>query len=166
MPNRRKLDIAAGAICVALALLILFVAIPLGVQEPKKVKFAALSPSYYPRIATYFLLFFGVLLIGLRFFRKQSEHVESEKINWRNHATGCLVIMLILFLYYATLSYLGFVLSSIAALFLLLLLAGERKLWALTILPLVLPFALYYFFTHVANIPIPAGVLEPWLVGG
>ena len=166
MKNERKLDITAGLICVVLALLILFVAIPLGVQEPKKVKFVALSPSYYPRLVTYFLLFFGLLLVALRFFNKDTQHPIFENSFWRQNIKALLVIVAVLFLYYATLNYLGFVVSSIIALLALLFIAGERKLWALVLIPLGLPFALYYFFTHVANIPIPAGVLELWLVGG
>ncbi len=166
MQNDRKQDITAGLICVVLALLVLFVAIPFGVQEPKKVKFVALSPSYYPRIVAYFLLAFGLLLMGLRFFKSQSQQQLQTKSFWRQHTFALSGIILLLFLYYASLNYLGFVLSSVVALFLLLLIAGERKLWALIVIPLVLPFALYYFFTHVANIPIPAGVLETWLVGG
>jgi len=169
MQPDQKRDVTAGLVCVVLALLILFVAIPLGVQEPKKVKFVALSPSYYPRIVACFLLLFGVLLIGLRLFVKkhsvQSEHSEARESFWRSRITALLVISLVLILYYASLNYLGFVLSSIVALFILLLIAGERKIWALVFIPLVLPFALYYFFTHVANIPIPSGVLETWLVG-
>jgi len=165
MQTNRKLDITAGLICIVLALLILFVAIPLGVQEPKKVKFAALSPSYYPRIVAYFLLCIGVLLAGLRILSKQSEKVVNKTGSWQKHMVLFLLLVVVLFLYYATLNYLGFVLSSCIALLTLLLLAGERKVWALIIIPLALPFALYYFFTHIANIPIPAGVLESLLVG-
>jgi len=165
MQTSRKLDVTAGLLCIVLALLILFVAIPLGVQEPKKVKFVALSPSYYPRIVSYFLLCFGVLL-GLRFFARRTEPAEVKVVFWRKRLAALLLIVVVLFLYYATLNYLGFVLSSCIALFTLMLIAGERKLWALISIPLVLPFALYYFFTHVANIPIPAGVLQSLLVGG
>ena len=71
----------------------------------------------------------------------------------------------ILFFYYITLPSLGFVLSSTIVLFVLLLLAGDRNFASLLIIPLLLPISVYWFFTKVANIPIPAGILEPVLVG-
>jgi len=67
--------------------------------------------------------------------------------------------------YYIALEPLGFVLASTIALFVLLLLAGERSALALVSISLVLPITLHLFFTHVANIPIPSGVLQP-VIGG
>jgi len=74
-------------------------------------------------------------------------------------------ILITLLAYYACLETLGFVLSSTGALIILLLLAGERKPIPLILIPLLLPLGLHLFFTHLANIPIPAGPLQS-LIGG
>lgn len=156
-------DLIAGAGFVVIALLIIFLAIPYGVQEPKKVKFVALSPSYYPRLVSYCLLGFGLLYFLKQLFNRKvdSEVDKSSTIK----PIMLLVITATLLFYYLTLPWLGFVLSSTIVLFVLLLIAGDRNPIALIIIPLLLPIGVYWFFTKVANIPIPAGVLEPLLVG-
>ena len=167
MQTNRKQDLIAGVGFIVFAAAIVFIAIPYGVQEPKKVKFAALSPSYYPRLVCYCLLVFGVLLVISRsFFSKdRSESVAGNSETSGIRLPALLAIAATLLFYYFTLSSLGFVLASTVVLFVLLLLAGERQPWALISLPLLLPIGLYYFFVKVANIPIPSGILEPWLVG-
>ena len=170
MNLNQKRDLLAGLSFIAISLLILFVAIPLGVQEPKKVKFVALSPSYYPRLVCYCLLLFGLVLLVKKLFttKKRGSQVDGTSVD----GTGAelkpqmlLVLGGVLFFYYITLPSLGFVLSSTIVLFVLLLLAGDRSYISLLIIPLLLPIAVYWFFTKIANIPIPAGILEPVLVG-
>ena len=170
MNLNQKRDLLAGFGFIAISLLILFVAIPLGVQEPKKVKFVALSPSYYPRLVCYCLLFFGLVLLLKRFFptKKEVSHVDGtteDGVSTELRLQMLLALGGILFFYYITLPSLGFVLSSTIVLFVLLLLAGDRNFASLLIIPLLLPISVYWFFTKVANIPIPAGILEPVLVG-
>jgi len=165
MSSSRKLDITAGLFFVIIAALVAWVAIPYGVQEPKKVKFLALSPSYYPRLVSYCLLAFGIILILTRLLTKKAEELDSDSIFQRNWAGILLCIITTLAVWYASLEYLGFVLSSALALFALLLLAGERKKIALVLIPSILPLLLHLFFNKVANIPIPAGVLRSFIGG-
>lgn len=165
MSSSRKLDITAGLFFIAIAALVAWVAIPYGVQEPKKVKFLALSPSYYPRLVSYCLLGFGIMLLLTRLVSKQIDESDSDSAFRSNWVTILLYIIATLGVWYASLEYLGFVLSSALALFVLLLLAGERNKIALVVIPLILPLLLHGFFNKVANIPIPAGVLRT-LIGG
>ena len=165
MSSSRKLDITAGLFFIAIAVLVAWVAIPYGVQEPKKVKFLALSPSYYPRLVSYCLLGFGIMLLLTRLVSKQIDESDSDSAFRSNWVTILLCIIATLGVWYASLEYLGFVLSSALALFVLLLLAGERNKIALVVIPLILPLLLHGFFNKVANIPIPAGVLRT-LIGG
>jgi len=164
MNSNRKQDLMAGLLLTCIAVLVIWVAIPYGIQEPKKVKFAALSPSYYPRLVGYCLLAFGLILIATRWVAKQPEVTSSSNLRpkW---LLILLAIVVTLAAYYVALEPLGFVLASAIAVFVLLLLAGERSVLALITIPLVLPMALHLFFTHVANIPIPSGVMQP-LIGG
>ena len=165
MSSSRKLDITAGLFFIVIAVLVAWVAIPYGVQEPKKVKFLALSPSYYPRLVSYCLLAFGILLLLTRLVTRKIDESDSDSAFRSNWVTILLCIVATLGIWYAGLEYLGFVLSSALALFVLLILAGERNKIALAVIPLLLPLALHVFFTKVANIPIPAGVLRT-LIGG
>jgi len=162
--NKRDLVAAVGFIVIALG--ILFVAIPYGVQEPKKVKFVALSPSYYPRLICYCLLGFGIALLARQIFsalkKDTAKFIDDQTIK----KVYLLAVAVLLFAYYLSLPFLGFVLASSIVLFLLLLLAGDRNYFALVSIPLLLPICVYLFFTKVANIPIPAGILEPMLIGG
>lgn len=170
MNTNRKLDLIAGFGFMIIAAAIIFVAIPYGVQEPKKVKFAALNPSYYPRLVCYCLLLFGAMLVVSRslFFvknKKANSEAQTASSNPSVRLPLLITITAVLLLYYLTLSSLGFIVSSSVALIVLLLLAGERNWLALGLIPLLVPISIYGFFTKVANIPIPAGILEPLLVG-
>jgi len=164
MKSNRKQDLLAGLLLTCIAVLVIWVAIPYGVQEPKKVKFAALSPSYYPRLVGYCLLAFGLILLATRWLSKQKS--EDSSNNLRSRWLLVLIgIIATLAAYYLALEPLGFVLASTIAVFVLLLMAGERSVVALIAIPLVLPIALHLFFTNVANIPIPSGILQP-IIGG
>ncbi len=165
MSSSRRLDITAGVFFIVIAVLVAWVAIPYGVQEPKKVKFLALSPSYYPRLVSYCLLGFGIMLLLTRLVVERLDENDSDSAFRSNWVTILLCIVATLGGWYASLEYLGFVFSSAIALFALLLLAGERNKIALAVIPLILPLALHGFFNKVANIPIPAGVLRS-LIGG
>lgn len=165
MKSTRKLDLLAGLLFICVAAVIIWVAIPHGVQEPKKVKFAALSPSYYPRLVGYCLLLFGLVLLitrGISAKHKPTDENQNLSNNWIVVLIG---IAVTLSAYYFSLEFLGFVLASSIALFILLLIAGERSVPALLLIPALLPLALHLFFTKVANIPIPSGFLQP-LIGG
>ena len=70
MNSNKKRDLITGIGFIAIAALIILIGIPYGVQEPKKIKFVALSPSYYPRLVCYCLLFIGALLVATRLFKK------------------------------------------------------------------------------------------------
>ncbi|OED38915.1 hypothetical protein AB833_17955 [Chromatiales bacterium (ex Bugula neritina AB1)] len=170
MKSTRMLDIFSGIAFIAIAVAVIWVAIPLGVQEPKKVKFVALSPSYYPRLVCYCLLAIGILLALSRALQRETteKSVSNEQATTQHNRKALpilLAITAILFLYYWFLLSLGFVVTSTIALLAFMLLAGEKKAWALISIPITVPLLLYFFFTKVANIPIPTGILQPILVG-
>lgn len=154
----------AGLLLSAVGLLFILFLIPHGVVEPRKVKYAALSPSYYPRIVAIALCVLG-LLVAVRGFLEHRE-IHEPDVMARPDAKGRIaVVFCILCLYAVSIGTVGFVLMSALVLAALTFLAGERRLWLIAANAVVLPFALYFFFVEVANIPIPAGVLKPLLVG-
>jgi len=162
-----KRDLIAGLTMALIGAGIIFLLIPYGVVEPKKVKFAALSPSYYPRIVAIVLLILGVsITIRSILANRLNAHVNQAPVDQHPDAMLRTVgIFVILVFYAATAGWLGFILSSFFALLSAFRLAGEKR-WPLAIsLAIGLPVALYFFFLKVAGIPIPTGLLEPLLVG-
>jgi len=159
----RKRDLIAGLLMLGIGVAVIFVLIPLGVAEPKSVKFAALSPSYYPRIIAGALMLLGAGTLVRAFSQKHAdEGVDERHPNAGIRITIFLAILLFMAL---MLDWLGFVLGCSLAVFAAMTLAGERKFWLSISIALLLPLLLYFFFLKVARIPIPLGVLEPFLAG-
>ena len=52
------------------------------------------------------------------------------------------------------------VVPGMVLIFTLMLFAGERRYMLALSIAVVTPLVLYFFFVHVANIPIPLGVFE------
>ncbi|MEM9601567.1 MAG: tripartite tricarboxylate transporter TctB family protein [Pseudomonadota bacterium] len=154
-------DFLSGLSMVCFAALLLLVLIPNGVDEPRRVKYAALSPSYYPRIVAWVLLVVG-LCVGLRAaWRPAAGEVDPDQ---RPDAARQISLVFVLLAAFASvLSVLGLPLASCLALLIAFPLAGERRWPRVLALAIAVPLGLYVFFLKVANIPIPLGVLQPWL---
>ena len=156
-------NLISGFMMLVFGACVTWVLIPTGVVEPKSVKYAALSPSYYPRIVAIALMLLGggimlrALLQPAAAVNDNDRHQDALK-----RTLGFLAIMIVLAL---TLNWLGFVVASTLALCLALVLGGERRLLIIAPLAILFPLALYFFFLKVARIPIPLGILEPWLAG-
>lgn len=157
-------NVWAGLLLSAVGILFILVLIPHGVVEPRKVKYAALSPSYYPRIVAIALCVLG-LLVAIRGFLDHRESHERDALARPDAEVRIAAVFCVLGLYALSIGTVGFVLMSALVLAVLTFLAGERRLWLIAANAVVLPFALYFFFVEIANIPIPAGVLKPLLVG-
>lgn len=146
-----------------LGLLFFAVLIPQGVVEPKKIKYAALSPSYYPRFVAIALIILG-LAVSVRSMLFRGNNDQGSPAH-PNAAVRTLIVFVILAIYAAVIPTLGFIVASILVLIAMLWLAGERRLTYLLPIAFLLPLILYFFFLKVANVPIPLGVLSPWLEG-
>ena len=188
--NAFAADMAAGLLLSGIALLLLFVLIPYGIDAPRKVKFAALHPAYYPRIIAWCLLIFGGATIGVALKKRMSgtagasaNSIDSNNLESpdqtivstplvpvSNDKTGRqrLLPLAILSTVFAGVTFalpiLGFPLTTGLTLLLVMPLAGEFRVWLILIVAICLPMLLYLFFTKLANIPIPGGVLDPWLL--
>lgn len=167
MRNWLSPNAMAGAAYLALGLLMVFVLIPIGVDEPANVEFAVLAPAYWPRVICLVLAALGTGMLIRLWLNTRSGEGESDEgaspfkglLLWR---VG--VVIVGTFVLYALLEPLGFVLAGALALALLLLFAGERRPLHVALISIGVPMLLYLFFTKAASIPIPAGLLEPILV--
>lgn len=155
-------DMWAGIVFLALGLSLIFVLIPVGVVEPKKVPFEVLSPSYYPRLVAIAMVLLGAA-IAIRGVRNASDEGRFEAPEKSAVLKVCAAFA-ILFATAYSLPFAGFVLAGSVALAALMVLAGERKPLIIALNAILLPLVLYLFFTKLANIPIPGGVLDPYLL--
>ena len=156
-----KKDFWSGLIMVVIGAALLTILIPTGIDEPKKVKFAVMSPSYYPRIVAILMVLVG-LAVAIGGAKRQAEIAVPEVIDFASIGKVAAVFAIFLAAAYA-LPHAGFVLTCTIALVALMTLAGERNLVIVVLVALLLPACLHLFFTKVANVPIPGGILEPYL---
>ena len=75
-----------------------------------------------------------------------------------------MVALAICFALYFGLEPLGFVLTTAIGLAVLMLLAGEYRVYVVLPAAILVPLGLHVFFTKAASVPIPMGILEPLLL--
>ncbi|MYI68648.1 MAG: tripartite tricarboxylate transporter TctB family protein [Boseongicola sp. SB0673_bin_14] len=156
-------DVIAGALILAIGLAFVFILIPIGVDEPRRVKYAALSPTYYPRIVAMILVVIGAAVVARAVSRPTASELDGEA--HPKAARRLLGISAILAAFAILLTPLGFVVASALALFAAIWLAGEQRIHVNAAISVILPVLLYFFFLKVARSPIPLGVLKPVLEG-
>ncbi|MGI9387138.1 MAG: tripartite tricarboxylate transporter TctB family protein [Methyloligellaceae bacterium] len=167
MENR--IDLIAGVVLCLIGVLGVAVFVPFGIQEPQSVDFAALSPSFWPRFVCIALGVMGAIIAVAAYLnRDKADESDEREVSPFSLPTIILRVALALafmFASYFLLEPLGFVITGALVLLVFMIYAGERN--ALVILPVAVgvPLFLFFFFTWVANIPIPNGVLAP-VMGG
>ncbi|MEK9582720.1 MAG: tripartite tricarboxylate transporter TctB family protein [Candidatus Puniceispirillum sp.] len=155
-------NFVSGLIMLAIGVSLVFILIPMGIDTPKKVRYAALSPNYYPYIVAIVLSAIGgAIIVRSRHFQPDDDSPQAHP----NAARRICLFLLLLGLYAGALNLLGFVVASMLALVGSLLLAGERRATIIIPVAALLPVVLYLFFYKIANIPIPLGIAAPLLEG-
>ena len=140
-------------------ILVFFVLIPYGIDQPANVKHTALAPNFWPKIIAVVIAAMG-LLLSVKPGRKTGSETGSDDEAWAQRLPGLAVSLGSLFAFYFLIPSLGMVAPAAALAFGLMLFAGERR-WRLGVaVALGIPILLYVFFTYVASIPIPLGVFE------
>lgn len=154
----------AGMVMLLLGLAVILLLIPIGVDEPRRIKYAALSPSYYPRIIAICLSLLG-LVITVRSVVAPPTDTAEESENRPDAFQRIAVVFGILLAMALVLTTLGFIVTTALALGAAIWFAGERNYVLIVSMAILIPLALYFFFLKVAGIPIPLGVLHPLLAG-
>ena len=153
----------SGVFMLAVGLLLLLFLIPFGIDSPKKIRFAALSPTYFPQIVALILSVIGVAIIFKNrhpFITKETDELDEVHPNAKMRIGGFLTLLAV---YSFSLEFLGFVLSGVLALAASLILAGERRAFIIIVMSLLLPISLFLFFYKVAYVPVPNGLLAPFI---
>lgn len=150
-----RINFWSGILMVLVSLTLITVLIPIGIDAPKKVRFAALAPSYYPYIVSTILLLLGSVIV----IRSRRETAAQPEPNIHPQAFKRLSkFIFLLAVFAASLEWAGFILSSSVALMVALTLAGERRPLIIIANALITPIILYLFFYKIAGIPIPLGI--------
>ena len=153
----------SGVFMLSVGLLLLLFLIPFGIDTPKKIRFAALSPTYYPHIVALILSVIGVAIIFKNrqpLTTKGTDDLDEIHPNAKMRIGGFLALLAV---YSLSLEFLGFVLSGGLALAASLILAGERRAFIIMAISLLLPISLFLFFYKVAYVPVPNGILAPFI---
>lgn len=143
-----------------LGLVIFFVLIPWGIDQPGNVEHAALAPDFWPQIIAVLMMALGALQALRPAPDDDDEDGGEDSGRWRHRMPGLVVALGALFGFYVLIPSLGMVVPGVAIIFALMVFGGERR-WALAATVAAgVPILLYAFFVHVAGIPIPLGVFE------
>ena len=153
----------SGIFMLAIGLLLLLLLIPFGIDTPKKIRYAALSPTYYPQIVALILSVIGAAIIFKNrqpLKTEETEGLDEVHPNAKIRIGGFLVLLAV---YSLSLEFLGFVLSGVIVLATSLVFAGERRAIIIITISLLLPISLFLFFYKVAYVPVPNGILAPFI---
>lgn len=154
----------AGIVMLLLGLAVILLLIPIGVDEPRRIKYAALSPSYYPRIIAICLSILGLVITVRSVVAPPIDTAEGSE-NRPDAFQRIAIVFGILLAMALVLTTLGFIVTTALALGAAVWFAGERNYVLIVSMAIIIPLALYFFFLKVAGIPIPLGVLHPLLAG-
>ena len=153
----------SGVFMLSVGLLLLLFLIPYGIDTPKKIRFAALSPTYYPQIVAVILSVIGAAIIVKNRRPLTTKGTDDADEAHPNAKMRIGSFLLLLAVYSLSLEFLGFVLSGVLALVASLILAGERRAFIIIAMSLLLPISLFLFFYKVAYVPVPNGILAPFI---
>ncbi|MEH6627730.1 MAG: tripartite tricarboxylate transporter TctB family protein [Motiliproteus sp.] len=164
MREIRIQDVLIGGSVVALALIGILVIIPSGIVSPGAVEIEALSPAFWPQVVLIGLAIAGGIILFQGFFPSatdcQDDDISEPTLALPVVIAKLIIAVTVLFSFYYAIDYVGIVLSSIVTLIILMLLGGERRPILLSLVAVILPVLLFYFFTYVANVPLPLGLFE------
>ena len=176
MREHANREIGLGVAIVLLAALGLLFAIPQGIDMPAGIEVQALAPNFWPTVVMVGAGLAGVIVAlqgvidrkttpGHDVSATPEETVPSESgmDDERPFAEATLrvaITLAALFALYFAIPKIGIVVGSMLILVFLMRLAGERRWRMILPISLLLPLALYFFFVHVANVPMPLGIFE------
>lgn len=164
---RLQKDIYLGVGLAAVFAVILLFVIPKAIVVPSNIKILSLRPDFWPMALCVTIIVFSLSLVVITCFENRNAERSPEKpepyskktIHFGPAITKPLIVIGGLLAYYYAVEPFGIILSSILALFGLAVLYGERKFTTLIPLAILLPIILYFFFSKVANVPLPTGFL-------
>ena len=154
----RRAELLVGLGVMGLAALVLWVLIPGHITIPRRVPIAALSPAFWPNVIGWTMLLCGALLTARATFAPPPPDTIADDLSiTRPEVLRMAALAIVLGTAYVALPVVGMTWTCMIVYFLLVLMTGARRpIWG-TLIAILLPLALYFFFTKVAGVAIPQG---------
>jgi len=170
-------DIGLGAGAVLFGLFIVVFAVPNYVSSPSNVQAMVLAPTFWPTILGWITVLLGVIFMATSFIRPRFAVSEEDVSQQRNAAAGAVggsddaevgqtgaapwLRILALGVVMAGLVYaiplVGMVWASMIAFGLMAIIVRTPEPVSSVLVAILLPLALYAFFSHVAGVAVPQG---------
>lgn len=156
-------DVVTGGILLAFGLCLFFVFVPIAVPVPESLPARAIAPDLWPKTTSFLIAFFGLFILGrglvdARVFKAPADSAAEappslvERIRLPLAIGG-------FFAYWGLIPLVGLPVSSVGAFVLYAVLLGERRPAVVAAVAVATSAGLFYFFTEIASIPIPLGML-------
>ena len=154
----RRDEFLVGVMISAMAALILWWLIPTHVDIPRRVPIRALSPAFWPKVIGWVMLICGVALtLRATLAPPPPDAVADDLRVSRPEGLRLLALGVLLVGAFFSLRIIGMVWTCMIVFVALIWLTGSKhRLWGIGV-GIVLPLALYFFFTKVAGVAIPQG---------
>jgi putative tricarboxylic transport membrane protein len=161
-------DLMLSSFLVLLSGIIYWVIIPWQISVPPQVRSPYLSPAFAPRVFVIFLALTGVALMIttlIRWAGQRSGKTEPEVKSAADSGgvgKGRALIFgtwLVCCLYAFAVKWLGIIPPSILMIGGLMFYFGHKNRVRVVLLAVVVPVVVYLFFTRLANVPFPQGLL-------
>lgn len=159
--NTGLTDFCVGAGFALLSLFLLFVLTPLGVDIPTAsvTETGSVTPRFFPDFISWLMLLFSLALMGAGWLNRNVEQANRPAgKNLFPYCIRCLAMLTLLAVYF-TADMLGMALTSSVLYLLFSLYTGERRPLRALLGAAFSSAVLYYFFVHMANVPMPMGIL-------
>lgn len=154
----RRDEILVGLGVTLMAALILWWLIPTYVAIPRRVPIKALSPAFWPTVIGWVMLICGVaVVIRAATAPPPPDAIADDLRVSRPEALRLGALALLLIATFFSLRTVGMVWTSMVVFVALVFLTGSKNRFWGVVAAIVLPLALYFFFTKVAGVAIPQG---------
>lgn len=140
-----------GLLLAVFSLILYFIIIPLQVGDVKK---AVVTPQSLPNALTLFMFFLSICLFisGYHKSKKSDQKIYTINISEIKLVVLSLVVIAV---YILVIKYLGYLITTVIALAILMYAFGQRKLIKILSVSILVPIAIQLFFTNLMKIYLP-----------
>ncbi|MEE9418244.1 MAG: tripartite tricarboxylate transporter TctB family protein [Desulfatiglandaceae bacterium] len=160
MEYRKKERVTALAV-LAGALLVLIYVIPNHIDLDQEFELASLSPAFFPKLATWIIVGLAALLFVMAFTKKKGQDGGEDEEEWLSSREewSAYRSFLVVIGYLFAMKYIGFLISTVMVLAVLLLLQGEKKPLKVVLTSVLVTAGVYLFFLYVMKVHFPEGLI-------
>lgn len=156
-------DVIAASLCLGAGLVGYFVLVPTAVHVPSKFAGTVNSPAFLPNALFILLAGLGALYLAqsLIAYLREERQGRARFSDWTLAGGTALICVG----YIGAIYLVGLTLGSALCVAVTIYYFGERRLWVIGSIAVILPSLLLYFFVKIANILLPTnalGILD-WL---